>query len=398
MDKQAPKHGSYLEFVVIMALLFSAIAFAIDAMLPALPLMADTLTPEAPNRIQWVISSFLLGIGLGTIVTGPLSDAVGRRPVILGGLVVYALAAVLAALSQSLEAMLAARVLQGLGASGPRVAVMALVRDRFSGRDMARTSSFIMSFFTLVPAIAPTLGAGLMAAFGWRAIFVAFVIFALIAGVWFMARQPETLRPEMRRSLHPGPILVALREVLTNRQALLTTLAQALAFALLYIILASSAQVFTTTFDAADTFPFWFGVMALLSAFSTLLNAVLVGRLGMRNIVSVVFAIQLVLSLVTLLMNGPLSWPEGLAFPAWIFWQTSIFFTAGMTIGNLNALAMEPLGHIAGTAASAIGAFSTIVGVLLSVPVAAAYDGTPFWLAFGAVLVVGSGLALIRAS
>ncbi len=193
-------------FIALMASLFATIAFAIDAMLPAMPAIAADLSPGAPNAASLVLSSFVLGMGLGTFFAGPLSDAIGRRATILGGLAIFAAGAVLAAFAPSMEVLLLARVLQGFGAAGPRVASMALVRDLYAGPRMAQVVSFAMMVFMIVPAAAPAVGQAILHLADWRAIFWAFLAFAAVIGTWFWAVQPETLPPASRRPLRAGPL------------------------------------------------------------------------------------------------------------------------------------------------------------------------------------------------
>ena len=176
------------EFIVLIAMLFALTAFSIDSMLPALPQIAGELSSDEPNRAQLIIAGFVLGMGFGTFVTGPISDAIGRRGVILGGAAIYAVGAVLAWAAPSLELIIVARFLQGLGAAGPRIAAMALVRDLYSGREMARIISVMMMVFVLVPAVAPLLGSVIIQQAGWRSIFLAFILFAGLVSGWFAMR------------------------------------------------------------------------------------------------------------------------------------------------------------------------------------------------------------------
>ena len=184
-----------VEFVAMMAMLVATVAFSIDSMLPALPQIGENLTPDAPNRAQLVVTSFIFGLGLGTLLTGPLSDSFGRKPVLLTGAGVYMAGAALAWAAPTLELMIAARIVQGLGAAAARIVAMAIVRDLYSGRDMARLMSFVMMVFTLVPAVSPLAGSGVIALAGWRAIFLTFILFALASSLWLSLRLDEPLPP-----------------------------------------------------------------------------------------------------------------------------------------------------------------------------------------------------------
>jgi DHA1 family bicyclomycin/chloramphenicol resistance-like MFS transporter len=365
------------EFIALIAMLFATIAFSIDAMLPALPRIAAELTPDAPNRAQLILTSFVMGMGLGTLFAGPLSDSFGRRPVILAGAGLYCIGALVAYIAPTLETMLAARVLQGIGAAGPRIVSIALVRDVHSGRQMARVVSFAMMIFTLVPAVAPLLGSGIIAAFGWRAIFLAFIVFSALTIVWLMLRQPETLPPSARRPFRASPLWAALREVLSHRMIRLSIVAQTLAYACLFGTLSSTQPVFDVTFGRAESFPLYFALIALVAGSASLLNANLVVHIGMRRLVTVTFAVQAVASAVVAGVTAMGLLPVIFAFPVYLVWTTGVFFMAGMTLGNLNAMGLEPVGHIAGMAASVIGAISTIASVVLAVPVGLLFDGTP---------------------
>ena len=364
------------EFVAMLAFLFATVAFSIDAMLPALPDIAAELTPGNVNRAQLILTVFMAGMGIGTLVAGPVSDAIGRKPAIYLGTAIYVAGSIAAIFSQSIEFLLAARFVQGLGASGPRIIGMALIRDLYAGRDMARISSFVMMVFITVPALAPSIGAVIIRFSGWQGVFLAFVLFGLAGALWMGLRQPETLAPAHRRPLRLGPLTAAAREVLSDRQVMLCTLVLTLGFGQMFALLSSAQQLFAETYDKGDSFPAWFAVMALLSGTGTLLNATFVMRFGMRRIARWAYVMQTVVSAAMLVLILSDALPAGLRFAAFFVWAVSVFFMAGVTFGNLNALALQRMGHIAGMAASIIAALSTIAATLIAAPVGLLYNGT----------------------
>ena len=384
---------SRTELVALLAMLTATVAFSIDAMLPAIPEIGAALSPDAPNRAQLVIAAFVGGLGLGTFVAGPLSDAYGRKRIAVIGAVIYTIGALASAVAPSMEMLVAARVLQGLGAAGPRVAGMAIVRDLFSGRQMAQIMSFVIFVFTLAPVFAPTLGWVLAEAFGWRSIFLSFAVFAVISMTWLVIRQPETLDPAKRRPFRLGKLVEGAREVFSNRQVMLAIAVQTLIFAALFAALMSSQQVFDRVFGKGETFPLWFGGMAVLAAGSNLVNASIVMRLGMLPVVRRALMIQGGFTVLFLL--GQVTGVLGPAFfPVAFLWYTSIFYLAGFGIGNMNAIAMEPMGHLAGLAASINTALATIGAAILASPIGQAFDGTIRPLTLGVLGLVGLALAL----
>lgn len=364
-----------VEFIALSAMMFATIAFSIDAMLPALPDIAAELSPDVASRASLILTSFVIGMGLGTFIVGPLSDAYGRRPILFIGSGLYIVSAAVAWASSSLELMLIARLVQGLGASGPRVVAVAIVRDLFAGREMARIVSFIMVVFTLVPALAPAMGAFIIAGFGWRGIFLAFMLFSAITIVWMALRMPETLAPENRRPFRPVPMYEGVKEIFANQSVRLSILVQALAMGMLFLTLMMIQPIYENVFDRAESFPYWFGMIALLAGSASLLNALLVVRLGMRKLVTITLGAQILIA-VTALTIDPASLPEPYGFAAFLVWQTCIFFQAGLTLGNLNAIAMEPMGHIAGMAASVIGSVATVAGAIVASAIAQLFAPT----------------------
>lgn len=387
------------EFIALMAMLAATVALSIDAMLPALPQIAEELTPENVNRAQMILTMFVMGMGLGTFFTGPLSDTFGRKPVMLWGAVLYTVSAYVASTAETLEVLLVARVLQGIGAAGPRVVAMAVVRDLYMGRGMAQIVSFIMIIFTLVPAIAPLLGSIVIDAYSWRAVFYGFMIFSVISAVWLAVRLPETLPKERRRSFRFHVLRGAVAEMFVHPVVRLSILVQGLCFAILFSMLSSVQQIYDITFGRADTFPLWFGFVAIIAGSSGFLNASLVMRLGMMFLVRAMLIAQVVFSGLMVVIGylagaGHIS--DMLFFGAFVVWQITVFFQAGMTLGNLAAIAQEPMGHIAGMAASVIGSVATVVGVTLAIPVGLLFDGTPIPLAIAIFLESAIALWLMR--
>lgn len=385
------------EFVALMALMMASVAFSLDAMLPALPQIGQELSPDAPARGQLVITSFVLGLGLGTLICGPVSDAYGRKSVLLAGIALYLVGAALAIMAQSIEMLLAARFLQGMGGAAPRVVATAMVRDLYEGRVMARVTSIIMTLFVLVPALAPSIGAVIMWVSHWRMIFLAFVVFGLVAGLWLTLRQPETLPPERRRALRPSRIVEALAEILTNPRVMIYVLALTFAFAPLYVWLSNLPMIFDDVYARANTFPFWFALTAVVAGTASIANAKLVLRYGMQRIATLAFLWQLSISLLflgLLTIGLPAPWDFGL----FIGFMCAGFFSIGLTFGNLNALAMQPLGHMAGIGASVVMSFSTVCAALIAIPISLAYDGTPLPLIAGMVLCAAVALALMLAA
>lgn len=384
------------EFIAMMALVFAVIAFSIDSMLPALPQIAQTLTPENVNRAQLVLTAFMAGMGVGLFVAGPLSDTFGRKPVITLGFAIYALASIAAVFAQSLEMLLVARFVQGLGAAGPRIVSLALVRDLYQGREMARITSFVMMIFILVPAVAPSVGAVVIHLVGWRGVFGSFVLLALVGSLWVNLRQPETLPPARRRPMNLASLIASAREVLGHRQVQLVTVIMTLGFGQMFALLSSAQQLFAETYGKGDQFPLWFAGMALLAGTGTVLNARYVVRLGMRRIVKSAYAMQVVVSGTMLVLIWGDLLPEPLRFPAFFFWAVSVFFMAGVTFGNLNAMALQHMGHVAGMAASVVAAVSTIGAVLIAAPVGQLYDGTALPMVLATLACSGLALLLMR--
>ena len=390
------KRLSQPEFVALMAMLFATIAFSIDAMLPALTAIGLEITPDAPNRAQLIITSFVLGMGVGTLFTGPLSDTLGRKPVVLGGAALYILGAGLAWSAQSLETVLLARLLQGLGAAGPRVVAIAIIRDLYEGRKMAKLISIVMLIFTLVPAFAPTLGAGIIWLTGWRGIFAAFIIFSMIGATWLAIRQPETLPVSRRRPFKLATLIAGVKEIFSHRVVTLAIVTQSLCFGALFANLSTIQPIFATRFDQGQYFHLWFGLIAILAGSASILNAVLVERFGMRFLITFVLGGQIIsTSIALVLFNGGFV-PEVAMLPIYIIWTTGVFFMAGMTLGNLNALAMEPMGHLAGLAASVTGSVSTIIAVVIAVPVGLMFEGTPNPLMWSTLVLVIAAFAVMQ--
>lgn len=385
---------SQTEFVALMAMLFATIALSIDAMLPALPDIAASLTPDAPNAAQLVVTSFVLGMGLGTLFAGPLSDTFGRKRIIMLGSGLYALAALACYFAPTLELLLAARLIQGIGAAGPRTVSVAMIRDLYSGRQMARIMSFAMMIFTAVPAIAPLMGQGIIALADWHAIFLAYIAFSGLTMLWLGLRQPETLPPAARRTLQAADLLAATRELFRHRIILISTLLQALTLAALFATLSSIQPIFDQVHGRADSFPLWFAVIAVASMSGSLLNSRIVMTRGMRRVVRGTYAAQLLLTLLALALLAPGLVTGDAAFAVQLLWCIGLFATMGLTMGNLNALAMEPVGHIAGLAASVISSLATVGSVLMAIPVGLAFDGTALPLLAGVALLIGLALVL----
>lgn len=383
------------EFIALIAMMFSTIAFSIDSMLPALPEIGAQLSPDDVNKAQLILTSFVLGMGIGTFFTGPISDAVGRKPVIYGGVALYILASAVAWAGSSLELVLAARVAQGLGAAGPRVVALAIIRDLYSGREMARILSIAMMIFTLVPAIAPLLGAGVIALVGWRGIFVSFILFALIVVVWMSLRLPESLARENRRPFRLPLMIAAAGEMLTHPTVRLSILVQTLCMGMLFTLLTMVQPVYDIIYDRADSFPFWFGVVSLIAGSASFLNAAIVVRIGMRRIVTWALGAQILITATVILLSMT-GLPQQASFALFVIWQTSLFFMAGVTLGNLNAIAMEPMGHIAGMAASVIGSIATVLAAAIAAPVGLLFDGsiTPMTTGILTMCILAFGLML----
>lgn len=381
------------EFVAMMALIMSVAALSTDMMLPAFPEIAQELTPQAPERTALIVSIFMLGLGVGTFFTGPLSDAFGRKPVITAGLALYGLGAILSWFAPSFGLLLAGRVLQGLGAACPRVVAPAMIRDLYEGRKMAQMTSFIMAVFMFVPAAAPWAGELVMAVLDWRSIFGTFVLVGMLAALWLNVRQAETL--PVRRPLHPEALRTGLADVFAFRAILLYTVVLALGFSQLITLISTVQPIYAQTFNVPHLFAPLFMAGALISSAGTLLNATLVMQLGMRLLVKAAFAVQVVFALLYLglLWLAP---PQGLLAVAVFFaWSTQALFMAGMTFGNLNALALQPLGHVAGLANSVITGFSTVGAAVIAAFVGLAAAGAPWILALHALICSGLSLLML---
>jgi DHA1 family bicyclomycin/chloramphenicol resistance-like MFS transporter len=374
--------------------MFSLVAMSIDAMLPALPAIGADLSVSSPNEAQFVVASLFFGLAFGQLVAGPLSDCFGRKPIIYVGLLLFMGGCLLSILAPSFAWMIAGRTLQGVGAAAPRIVTIALVRDQYEGRAMARVMSFALSVFIVVPALAPSMGQAILLLAGWRAIFTTFLLIALVTLVWFAQRQPETLAPALRSAFSFQRILAAVREVCVTRVAIGHTVATGFIFASFVGYLSSAQQIFQQTYGVGNWFPAYFAALALSIGCASLINGRLVIRYGMRRISTT--AIRLLTGLATVFLF--VVWWLGGVPPLWLFmaFLISMFFCVGLLFGNLNALSMAPLGHIAGVGAAVVGFVGTIISVPIGAAVGQAYDGTVTALAAGFSIFGAAALLTMR--
>ena len=355
-------------------MMMSLTALSIDAMLPALAQIGSDLNVQNANDRQLVISMIFLGLAVGQLFFGPLSDKTGRKPAIYAGLACFMASSLLSAFAISFPMMLFGRFLQGAGVSAPRAVTLALVRDQYEGRAMAQVMSFVMMVFILVPMIAPTLGQAILFFTGWRGIFGSFVLLAAMILVWFALRQPETLATENRAPFSFKRIIKTTIEIIKIRPTLGYTVTAGLIGGAHLGYLNSAQQVFQEQYALGKLFPLYFAVIAFSIGLAFFLNARLVMRLGMRSLVRwsllIIFGLSSAAFGMALFAAGQ---P-----PLWLLmaYFMMVFFCIGILFGNLNSLAMEPLGHIAGIGAAVIGSLSTLITVLLGTMIGQSYNGT----------------------
>lgn len=377
---------AFPEFVALVALMMGLTAFSVDNVLPALePIRVEFGMADA-NAAQLVVFVYLLGFGIAQLGYGPLADIAGRRPAFLAGLVVYLGGCVLALVSSDLTTLLVARFIQGVRAASGRVVAIAIVRDRYVGREMARVMSFTSMVFITVPVLAPAIGGALLLAGPWRIIFASMLVCGMALGLWFIRRMPETLRPENRMPLTAARILDGIRLTVTNRVAFGYATAFGLLFACILGYVGSARQIFTELYNLADLFPLAFGLIAcVMGVAAFVVNSQIVRRFGVRRVSHAALLAYLAVALgqvgLALVFKGH---PPLLMFGGVL---AANQFLSSLCMSNFNALAMEPLGSVAGTASAFIGAYTTVLGTVLGLAIGQAFDGT--------VLPLGTGYALM---
>jgi DHA1 family bicyclomycin/chloramphenicol resistance-like MFS transporter len=368
---------TFPEFIGLIALMMALTALSIDIMLPALPEIGAALGVTNPNDRQIVVISYVLGFSAGQLVYGPLSDRFGRKPVLLIGLAIFVAGSLTALLATSFTALLAARIVQGLGAASPRVMAMAIVRDVFSGRQMARVMSFAMMVFIVIPVFAPAIGQGLIWAGSWRWTFDVLLIVGILCAAWASWRLPETADTATRG---PPPSLgQSLRQVVTNPQTAGYAVAAGFMFGCLMGYVSSAQQVFVGVFGLGEHFPIAFGAVASVMAVASFTNANIVERLGMR-LVSHTALVGFAAVSAALAVAAALGWAT---LPLFCGLVASTFFLFGLIAPNFNALAMEPQGRNAGMASSVIGFYATGAGAIFGGTTGHFFNGTVLPLAMG---------------
>lgn len=384
-----------VEFIALAAMLMALNALAIDIMLPGLQEIGAALGVENENHRQYVISAYLLGFGIAQLGYGPISDRFGRRKPMLFGLAIYVVSSIAVVFVPSFAGVLALRFIQGIGSAATRVITVSIVRDVYGGRQMAEVMSLIMMVFMVVPVIAPGTGQIVLLFGDWHLIFVFMAFMAVVIGSWMYYRLPETLHPEDVRPFTVKSVLSGFKIVLTNRIALCYTLSSTFIFGALFGFINSAEQVYKGVYQLGQWFALAFAGVALFMALSSFINARLVGRFGMRRLSHGSLIGFIVITFVWLLIQ--IYGPQPMPFALFIVLFALAMFQFGWIGSNFNSLAMEPLGHVAGTASSVIGFMGTVGGSLIGALIGQSFDGTalPMVAGFFTVSLVGLVFVLI---
>lgn len=373
------------EFVALMASLMSIVALAIDAILPAMADIGVAIKSLDPVQNQLLVTMIFLGLGVGQLFFGPLSDSLGRKPIVYFGFTIFLVASIICLLAPNLEVMLVGRILQGIGLSAPRTISISIIRDTYRGDYMAKIMSFVTAFFILVPIVAPAIGKGIMDLMSWEGIFYMQLFFALLVGIWFWRRQEETLNPSFKVPFTFRVFVKGTKEILRYKETVSCTIISGLITGSFLVYLSSAQHVFEDLYGLTESFPYIFAGLAFSVGFSTLMNGTLVLRFGMRN-----------LSFLALVVFTTI----GLGYSL-IFWNTEdpglavllislslLFLCLGFIWGNMRSIAMEPIGHIAGIGAAITGFISTILSIPISIFVGS-FIKDSVWALFAGLGVCG---------
>ena len=381
MIKQEETHKiSELEFIALMAFLMANVALAIDAILPAMPQIGQALNRTDPADLQLLITTIFLGLGIGQLFFGTISDSLGRKPVVYAGIATFLLASIITITAGSLEMMLLGRVLQGVGLSAPRSISISIIRDLYTGDYMARIMSFIAVIFVLIPMVAPIMGQLILDVFDWQSIFYFQMAFALATLTWFRIRQKETLPPEKRISLTARLFIDGLREFLRYRQSIVYTLISGFMTGSFMVFLSASQQIFQDQYGFVEEFAFIFAGISFFFGVATFFNGSLVIRYGMRKLSTTALYLFTLSGLAYTVLFFRSDNPD-----IWVLipFLGMKFLCLGFIFGNVRALAMEPIGHIAGIGASLNGFVSTVMAVPIAIFIGQYVDGTALPLFMG---------------
>ena len=380
----------FVEFVALVAAMMACQALAIDSMLPAFPIIVHALHVADENHGQWILTAYMVGVGCGQVFWGVLSDRFGRRPVLLCGFAGYVGAALLCGLTDSFHALLVWRFIHGLAAASATVS-RSVVRDLYSGRAMARVMSLTFVVFLMVPVVAPSLGQLILLAAPWRVIFIFSAAYAAVVGVWVWLRLPETLHPEYRMTLTRSHIQHAVTLVLSNRISLCYTLAIAVMYGTIMAYVGMVQQIFADVFHRASWMPGMFALCAVTMGVAAFTNSRIVERLGMRLISHA--ALVCFIGINALHLVVALAGLEQL----WIFvaFQAASMACFGLSVSNFGAMAMEPIGSVAGIGATLQGFISTCAGAVMGAAIGRLFNGTAVPLVGGAVCCGLATLCLV---
>jgi len=380
MEKNKPLN---LEFVGLMAALMSIVALTIDAILPAISQIGISINSYDSASHQLLITMIFLGLGLGQLVFGPFSDSFGRKPTVYVGFSIFVVASIICVVSPSLEWMVVGRILQGIGLSAPRTISISIIRDTYKGDYMAKIMSFVTSVFILVPVVAPALGKFVMDQYHWQGIFYVQLVMAILVGLWFWRRQPETLKPEFKTKFTRYVFVDGIKELIKHKETLGFTMISGFITGAFMVYLSASQHIFQNQYGLIEEFPFIFAGLASGIGASTLLNGTLVMRLGMRRLSFLALIVFTLNALVYSLLFWSTANPSLVILLSFMGIQ---FATIGFIFGNIRAIAMEPIGHIAGIGAAITGFLATLLAVPIATVIGYFVDKTALPLFIGFTL------------
>jgi len=348
------------EFVALMASLMSVVSLSIDALLPALPDIEKSLSISNGSDTRLLVTMIFLGLGFGQLIFGSLSDSYGRKVMVCIGFIVFIIASIICVTTKHFEIMILGRVLQGIGLSSPRSLSLSMIRDSYSGNYMAKIISIVVMFFILIPIIAPSIGQLLLAFFSWHSIFYFNLIFAILVMLWFIIRQPETLVKHKRIKFSINLFTNGTKLFFKNKEAVAFTMVSGFITGSFMVYLSTSQQIFQEQYNLANMFPYIFASLAFSIGIATFINSKLVEAFGMLKISYIAVIAYAIISILYVVLFNSGNNPSIYVLIVFLALQ---FFSVGFLFGNLRALAMEPLGNIAGIGAAINGFISTVLAV-----------------------------------